>query len=128
MFNQYLESLNETVALYLVIPFILFVGLYLSFRIGFIQFSKMKLGFTSLLKKDKNSKGDISHFEAICAVLAGNLGTGNIFGIAVALKCSIRGGRLDSCGSLFSCHVPMQYDRCHWTIRLSHPRNKEIFC
>ncbi len=85
MFTQYLDNLNDTITLYLVCPLIFFVGLYLSFRLKFLQISKIKTGLSYLFKKEEKSKGDISHFEAISTVLAGNLGTGNISGIAVAL-------------------------------------------
>jgi AGCS family alanine or glycine:cation symporter len=43
------------------------------------------MSFLQLLNKDKADKGNISHYQAISAVLAGNFGTGNISGMAVAL-------------------------------------------
>ncbi len=51
-----------------------------------MQFSKLKLGFKHLFSKDDlDGEGDISHYQAVAAVLAGNFGTGNISGMAVAL-------------------------------------------
>ncbi len=45
------------------------------------------MGFFHLFKKEeKGEKGDISHYQAIASVLAGNFGTGNISGMAVALS------------------------------------------
>lgn len=85
MFFHLLDLINDFVALFVVVPLIFCVGLYLSIRIGFIQITKLKKGFWHLLNPDKNVKGNITHFEAISTVLAGNLGTGNISGMAVAL-------------------------------------------
>lgn len=80
-----LDYINEFLSLYVVVPLILFTGLYLSIRVGFIQISKLKMGFGYLINTEKKSVGNISHFEAVSTVLAGNLGTGNISGMAVAL-------------------------------------------
>lgn len=83
---MFLNFINEFIALYFVVPLILLTGLYLSFRVGFIQISKLKMGFGYLINSEQKSVGNISHFEAVSTVLAGNLGTGNISGMAVALS------------------------------------------
>lgn len=45
------------------------------------------MGFSHLFKKDEGGEeGDISHYQAVASVLAGNFGTGNISGMAVALS------------------------------------------
>ncbi|MCH9632584.1 MAG: Amino-acid carrier protein AlsT [Chlamydiae bacterium] len=81
-----LELFNHYLTLYIVFPMLFALGLYFSTRLKFIQFSKIKLGIKELLKKsDPQEEGTISNFEALSAVLAGNLGTGNISGMAVAL-------------------------------------------
>ena len=80
-----LHFFTEFLSLYVVVPLIFFTGLYLSCRVGFIQISKLKMGFSYLINSERKSVGNISHFEAISTVLAGNLGTGNISGMAVAL-------------------------------------------
>lgn len=81
----FLHSLNHYLALFIIFPLILVLGIYLSIRLNFIQFSKLKFGIKTLLKKNGKDEGNISNFEALAAVLAGNLGTGNISGMAVAL-------------------------------------------
>lgn len=43
------------------------------------------MAFSYLFKKQQGEEGNISHYEAVSAVLAGNFGTGNISGMAVAL-------------------------------------------
>lgn len=62
-------------------------GIFLTFRIGFLQFSTLpyalKLAFSK--KQDTTSKGDISHFQSLMTALAATIGTGNIAGVATAV-------------------------------------------
>lgn len=62
-------------------------GLYLTFRIGFLQFRalpySLKLAFSR--NQDTRSDGDISHFQALMTALAATVGTGNIAGVATAV-------------------------------------------
>lgn len=76
---------NHYFTLLITFPLLFGLGIYLTFRLKGIQFTKLRLGFQHLLKKDVGSEGNISNFEAVAAVLAGNLGTGNISGMAIAL-------------------------------------------
>lgn len=44
------------------------------------------MSFAHLFKKrESDAEGDISHYQAVASVLAGNFGTGNISGMAIAL-------------------------------------------
>ncbi len=83
--REILLGLNQTFTLFIVFPTLLFLGLYLSLRLRFVQLSKLKMSFSCLINKREGDQGHISHFEAISAVLAGNFGTGNISGMAVAV-------------------------------------------
>lgn len=85
MFLNLLTFMNDAAALFIVVPLIFGVGLYLTFRLGCLQITQMKRGISHLIFGDGNVQGNISQFEAISTVLAGNLGTGNISGMAVAL-------------------------------------------
>jgi len=85
MIKEFIKSYNEYFTLFIVFPFIVLLGIYLTFQLRFIQLSKLKMSFSYLIKKQEGGQGNISHFEAISAVLAGNFGTGNISGMAVAL-------------------------------------------
>jgi AGCS family alanine or glycine:cation symporter len=85
-FKAFLTSFNELFTLFCVFPALIFFGLYLSFRLRFVQISKLKMSFLCLMKKNEKSQGNISHYQAISTVLAGNFGTGNISGMAVALS------------------------------------------
>jgi len=62
-------------------------GIFLSFRLGFMQFSNLpyalKLAFTR--SQDKKSSGDISHFQSLMTALAATIGTGNIAGVSTAV-------------------------------------------
>lgn len=62
-------------------------GLFLTFRLGFLQFRmlpySLKLAFSK--NQDKKSDGDISHFQALMTALAATVGTGNIVGVATAV-------------------------------------------
>ncbi|MFD1020771.1 alanine/glycine:cation symporter family protein [Thalassobacillus hwangdonensis] len=73
-------------------PFLLILlvgtGVYLTLRLGFLQFRSLgyalKLAF-SPGKQDKKSKGDISHYQALTTAMAATIGTGNIAGVATAV-------------------------------------------
>ena len=80
-----LENFNHNFTLFLIFPAILSLGLYLTIKLRFVQILKLKASFTSLTKKNASNEGSISRFEAISTVLAGNFGTGNISGMAVAI-------------------------------------------
>ncbi|WP_163537515.1 alanine/glycine:cation symporter family protein [Gracilibacillus sp. YIM 98692] len=62
-------------------------GLYLTFRLIFLQFRALpyalKLSFSK--NQDQQSKGDISHFQALTTAMAATIGTGNIAGVATAV-------------------------------------------
>ena len=65
------------------------VGLYLSFRTGFLQIRKfaysMKCTIGRIFQKEKASEGSITPFQAVCTALAATVGTGNIAGVAGAI-------------------------------------------
>lgn len=84
--KAYLELFNEGLTFYIVFPFIALLGIYFTIKLKGFQVLKLKTSFSHLLKQQKNAQGNISHFEAISTVLAGNFGTGNISGMAVAIS------------------------------------------
>lgn len=65
------------------------VGLWLSFRTGFIQIRKFKYSMKKILgsifSKEKAADGAVTPFQAVCTALAGTVGTGNIAGVAGAI-------------------------------------------
>lgn len=62
-------------------------GIYLTARLAFIQIRllpySLKLAFSK--NKDKDSEGDISHFQALMTAMAATVGVGNIVGVATAV-------------------------------------------
>ncbi len=82
---DFITAINQWLTFYIIFPSIFGLGIYLSIRLRWIQLTQIPQGFRNLLSKCESSEGSISHYEAVSAVLAGNLGTGNISGMAVAL-------------------------------------------
>ena len=72
---------------FFLIPLLLGAGLYLTIRLGGIQFTKLIPALTLgiIKRKDAGSEGDISQFQALTTALAATIGTGNIVGVATAL-------------------------------------------
>ncbi|MCT4633589.1 MAG: sodium:alanine symporter family protein [Firmicutes bacterium] len=63
-------------------------GLYLTIALGGIQVMKLPLALKYLFSKDTSSdaEGDVSSFASLCTALAATIGTGNIVGVATAIK------------------------------------------
>ncbi|WP_167131074.1 alanine/glycine:cation symporter family protein [Paramicrobacterium chengjingii] len=72
---------------FVLIPLLIGTGIYLTIRLGGLQFIKLgaalRLGI--LKRKDAGSEGDISQFQALTTALAATVGTGNIVGVATAI-------------------------------------------
>ncbi|HEN5993817.1 TPA: sodium:alanine symporter family protein [Streptococcus agalactiae] len=60
-------------------------GIYLSFRLGFVQLRQLSRAFKFIFRED-NGQGDISSYAALATALAATVGTGNIVGVATAIK------------------------------------------
>ncbi|MDG2961869.1 alanine/glycine:cation symporter family protein [Exercitatus varius] len=63
-------------------------GLYLTLRLGFIQFRHLPRAFVYMFKRESGAgqAGDVSAFAALCTALSATIGTGNIVGVATAIK------------------------------------------
>lgn len=65
------------------------VGLWLSFRTGFVQIRKfgaaMKETIGRMFHKEDAADGAVTPFQAVCTALAATVGTGNIAGVAGAI-------------------------------------------
>jgi AGCS family alanine or glycine:cation symporter len=70
-----------------MVMFLLGTGIYLTFRLGFIQVRRLGHGFavTSGRYDDPDEPGDVSHFQALTTALSATVGIGNIAGVALAL-------------------------------------------
>lgn len=80
-----IKNFIEYFTLFIVFPAIVCSGTYLTLKLRFIQIFQLKKSFFCIAKKNAAQEGNISHFGAISSVLAGNFGTGNISGMAVAV-------------------------------------------
>ena len=66
------------------------VGLYLSIRTGFLQFTKFGTVWKNTIGKifhrtTEAGHGAVTPFQAVCTALAATVGTGNIAGVAGAI-------------------------------------------
>jgi alanine or glycine:cation symporter, AGCS family len=70
-----------------LIPLLLGTGLYLTIRLGGLQFRKLgaALRLALVKRKDEGAEGDISHYQALTTALAATVGVGNIAGVATAI-------------------------------------------
>lgn len=88
--NDWLEWLAGIVwGPFLLIPLLLGTGLYLTVRLGGLQFRKLGSALRLALweRKDKGAVGgDISQFQALTTALAATVGVGNIVGVAGAIS------------------------------------------
>lgn len=89
--NQLIEIFNKIDSLIWGAPLLILLvgtGIYLTIRLGLIQVFKLPLAFKYLFVKEEGEdvKGDVSSFAALCTALAATIGTGNIVGVATAIK------------------------------------------
>lgn len=66
---------------------ILFGGIFLTIRLGGMQFIRLPLAIKYMFRNEKvehGAKGEVSSFGALCTALSATIGTGNIVGVATA--------------------------------------------
>ncbi len=70
-----------------VLVLLIGTGLFLTVRVGGLQFHKLPYALKLAFSKhpDTAAEGDISHFQALMTALAATVGTGNIVGVATAV-------------------------------------------
>lgn len=63
-------------------------GIFLTIRLGLLQVFKLPLALKYVFGKDDElqEEGDVSSFAALCTALSATIGTGNIVGVATAIK------------------------------------------
>ena len=86
IFESVVGAIGDFLAWPLVI-LLLGAGLFLTFRLGFIQFRKLGHGFAVATGRydDPDEPGDVSHFQALTTALSATVGVGNIAGVALAI-------------------------------------------
>ncbi|NRF30782.1 alanine/glycine:cation symporter family protein [Vibrio coralliilyticus] len=86
-----LQSLLKTIDSFVWGPPLLILlvgtGVYFTFRLGLLQFRHLPTALKMVFSKDDSKKpGDVSSFAALCTALSATIGTGNIVGVATAIK------------------------------------------
>ena len=61
-------------------------GIFLSLRTGFLQVFQLPRSLKLIFTAENQGEGDIDSFKALCTALAATVGTGNIVGVATAVK------------------------------------------
>ncbi|MDT0630885.1 sodium:alanine symporter family protein [Rubrivirga sp. S365] len=84
--SQIIDAVNNVLRWPLVIG-LLGTGLFLTVRLGFIQFRRLGHGFAVATGRydDPDEPGDVSHFQALTTALSATVGVGNIAGVALAI-------------------------------------------
>ncbi len=84
--EQFIGFMNDLLA-YPLIFFLLGTGIWLTIRLGFVQFRRLGHGIavTSGKYDDPDKPGDVSHFQALTTALSATVGIGNIAGVAIAI-------------------------------------------
>lgn len=70
-----------------VVLWLLCGGVFLTIKMGFINFRGFKHGLDLVMGKydDPKNAGEVSHFQALASALSGTVGLGNIAGVAAAI-------------------------------------------
>lgn len=86
---DWLENLiwNTPEAMPAMVVVLLAFGLFITFRLGFIQIRKFGHGLKVVtgFYDDPEDEGDINHFQALTTALSATVGIGNIAGVALAI-------------------------------------------
>ncbi|MCR5439386.1 MAG: sodium:alanine symporter family protein [Selenomonas sp.] len=61
-------------------------GIYLTCRLHLLQVFRLPKALGLIFKAKNHGEGDVSSFKALCVALAATVGTGNIVGVATAVK------------------------------------------
>ena len=79
---------DEEHVLPLVVFWLVVAAVFLTFRMGFINFRAFKhaINVTAGKYSDPKHAGEVSHFQALTAALSATVGLGNIAGVAIAIS------------------------------------------
>lgn len=83
--NTWLLKVNDLLCGIPLMVLILAGGLYLTYRLGFLQIRKLPLALKWMVKNEEGGEGEVTSFAALCTALSATIGTGNIVGVATAI-------------------------------------------
>lgn len=69
-----------------LITLLLGTGIYLTIRLRLLQVVRLPKALSLIFTAKNHGEGDVSSFKALCIALAATVGTGNIVGVATAVK------------------------------------------
>lgn len=120
-----LEILNEIDAFVWGPPLLVLLvgtGILLTFRLKLLQVFKLPQALGLIFSAKNDGSGDVNSFKALCTALAATVGTGNIVGVATAIKAGgprcfvldVDGGLLRYGNQIFrmSAGCKISYCRC----------------
>ena len=82
-----IQGFIDNLIKYPLLVMLLGTGVFLTLRLGFIQFRRLGHGVAVTMGKydDPDDPGDVSHFQALTTALSATVGIGNIAGVAIAI-------------------------------------------
>ncbi|MBS9776309.1 MAG: alanine:cation symporter family protein, partial [Fusobacterium sp.] len=93
VFNSIIGTINTVLWGYILIFLLIALGAFFTFKSGFAQLKLLKdmIGLIttkipSLKDGEKKVEGQLSSFQAFCISVASHVGTGNLAGVAIAVK------------------------------------------
>lgn len=86
MLLNVLENINSYIWGVPTILLLIGTGTWLTIRLHLLQLFQLKRALSLILISNSYGKGDITPFKSLCTALAATLGTGNIVGVATAIK------------------------------------------
>ena len=83
--TKVLVSIDDVVWGVPMIVLIMGTGIFLTIRLGVLQFRKLGTALKYMVKNEANGEGEVTSFGALCTAMAATIGTGNIVGVATAV-------------------------------------------
>ena len=83
---DFLNTINGLVWGVPLLVLLMGTGVLLTVRLGLLQVVKLPMALKLIFAARNTGSGDINSFQALCTALAATVGTGNIVGVATAVK------------------------------------------
>ena len=80
-----IQSIADWLFMPYLVGLLLGVGLFLTFRLGFVQFRRLPEAVRATVAQSRGAAGVLTPFQAFMTALAASVGTGNIAGVATAI-------------------------------------------
>ncbi|MBR2179766.1 MAG: sodium:alanine symporter family protein [Selenomonadaceae bacterium] len=84
-----LEILNDIDSIVWGVPLLVLLvgtGIFLTIRLNLLQVFRLPIALRLITTAKNHGMGDVSSFKALCVALSATVGTGNIVGVATAIK------------------------------------------